>query len=381
MSARAPLTVGTFLVAAVLAMPSAGRPADDPPKAPRPDAVPKDLAPRPVTIRGDKIKLSDALKQLAEQTDIAVEDRRRKAEGDDPELKLGLKAVTFWQALDAIAKEADLRVALYQRDGKIALVDGPHVQLPTSYSGIFRLTCRRMTSVHDLESDARVTVAQVEVAWEPRFRPLLIDPRPQALVAKDDKGKDLPAEDEGGGKVPVEGRVVATTVDLRLPAPPRAAARLGQLKGSMLAVGPSKMLTFEFDTLAKEKFAKEAKQTKEGVTVRLSRIDLAPATHWAVEVTLDYPADGPKFESFQSWVVNNECFLKRAEGAGVFPNNGGYSVDSLGSSKAVLTYNFVDERGKKLVRGKPEDWKLVYRTPGPMAEVPVPFEFKDVPLP
>jgi hypothetical protein len=35
----------------------------------------------------------------------------------------------------------------------------------------------------------------------------------------------------------------------------------------------------------------------------------------------------------------------------------------------------------KLVRGKPENWKVVYRTPGPMAEVPVTFEFKDVPLP
>ena len=30
---------------------------------------------------------------------------------------LDLKGVTFWQALDALAKEADAQVSLYQRDG------------------------------------------------------------------------------------------------------------------------------------------------------------------------------------------------------------------------------------------------------------------------
>src|SRR5262249_9815856 len=150
----------------------------------------------------------------------------------------------------------------------------------------------------------------------------------------------LRTDEEPAGKVPVQGKL-ATTLDLHLPAPARKAAALGTLKGSVIMVGSPKMLEFEFDTLAKEKAAKDPKQTKEDVTVRLKRLDLA-TDHWTIQVGLDYPDQGPKFESFQSWVVNNECFLKKAQGEGIFPNKDGYSVDSLGSSKAVLSYHFLD---------------------------------------
>jgi hypothetical protein len=362
--------------------------ADDDSKVSPAAQLKKELAPKLVTLQAEEIRLSEALNQLARQTGIEVENRSKDG-ADDPELKLNMKAVTFWQALDAIAKEADRRVALYQRGGTIALADGPHVQLPVCYDGLFRIVVRRITAVHDLETDRRFCVASLEIAWEPRFRPLFLEGRPQGLVVKDENKTELHADDESGGKVPVDGKT-ATTLELRLPAPPRKVGKLGLLKGTLTLVGPTKMLDFEFDTLAKEKAAKAPQQTKDGVTVKLNRLDLA-ADHWTVEVGLEYPGDGPKFESFQSWVVNNECFLRKAEGNGQFPCNGGYSIDSLGSSKAALSYHFVDgrlrktENGRvvnlKLVRGKPEDWKLVYRTPGPMAEVPMTFEFKDVPLP
>src|SRR5262245_7891638 len=356
--------------------------------ASRPEQVKQQLAPKLVTIKAEKMRLREALKHLTKQTGIEVEDRRRDS-SDDPELKLDLKSVTFWQALDTIAKEADLRVALYQRGGAIALADGPHVRMPVCYDGLFRIAIKRITALYDLETDARAYLATLEVAWEPRLRPLFLESRPQGLTVVDDAKANLHLDDDTGGKLPVSGKI-ATTVDVRLPAPPRKAARLALLKGSMTLVGSTKVLEFEFDTLAKEKAAKEPKQTKDGVTVKLSRLDLA-ADHWTIEVSLEYPEQGPQFESFQSWVVNNECFLKKAVGEGIFPNKDGYSVDSLGSNRAVLSYHFLDGRLKKtvdgkvvnekLIRGKPEDWKLVYRTPGPMAEVGVTFAFKDVPLP
>jgi hypothetical protein len=349
--------------------------AADEPKTP----VLKELAPKLVTLKNDKIRLREALKQLAKQTDTTVEDRRRKEAADDPELKLDLANVTFWQALDVIAKEADLRVSLYQRDGKIALVDGPHIQLPVSYSGLFRCVVRRITTVHDLETDLRFCVVNLEIAWEPRFRPLFVESRPQGLVVKDDKQKELTVEEQGGGRLPITGGNAAV-VELHLPAPQRIVPRLGLLKGTLALVGSTKMLTFEFDTLAKEKAAKEPKQTQEGVTVRLSKIDLSEKTHWTVIVSLDYPSDGPKFESFQSWVVNNKIHLQRTNGEGKVENNG-FSLDSISSNKANIRYYFTEQLNKKFGGGKPEEWKVVYRAPAPFTEVTVPFEFKDVPLP
>jgi hypothetical protein len=49
--------------------------------------------------------------------------------------------------------------------------------------------------------------------------------------------------------------------------------------------------------------------------------------------------------------------------------------------KAIIRYRFGDEPDKKLILGKFSDWKLVYRTPGKIASVPIPFEFKNLELP
>ena len=44
-------------------------------------------------------------------------------------------------------------------------------------------------------------------------------------------------------------------------------------------------------------------------------------------------------------------------------------------------YRWNDDADKKILPGKPADWKFEYTTPGPVIEVPIDFEFKDVPLP
>src|SRR5438552_1968711 len=109
--------------------------------------VPKELAPRTVTFQESNISLSKALKELARQSGNQVEDRRREKD-ESRQVKLDLKTATFWQALDAIAKAADARVSLYERDGKIALVDGPHQLVPVSYSGLFRVTVKELHLHH-----------------------------------------------------------------------------------------------------------------------------------------------------------------------------------------------------------------------------------------
>ena len=379
-----------LVVSAVISLISARfASADDPKSVPSiAQTLKKELAPKLVTLQARKIKLHDALRELAKQAGIEVEDRRRPENVNDPEMKLELKKVTFWQALDHIARESNLRVNLYQRGGAIALTEGPNINLPISYDGIFRTVVRRVTAVHDLETNQHFCLITLEIAWEPRFQPLFLESKPQNLDVRDNNHEAIRPEDDSGGKVPVQGKV-ATTVELRLPAPIRRSVSLGKLKGSLLLTGPTKMIDFEFDTLAKEKASKDAKQTKDGVTVRLRKLDLA-SDHWTIEVGLEYPEDGPKFESFQSWAVNNECFLKKVGGEGVFPCNGGFSTN-IRSNNAIMEYHFLDGTLRKtvdgklvsqrLVRGRPEDWKLVYRTPGPMVEVPVTFDFKDVPLP
>jgi hypothetical protein len=124
------------------------------------------------------LPVADALKEISKQTKIAVEDRRRKKEGRA--INLNLKDATFWQALDTIAKQTDARISLYERDGVPALVDGPHVIFPVSYNGVFRIALKRLVASRDLEAANSYLVATLELAWEPHYRPFLLETMPKS---------------------------------------------------------------------------------------------------------------------------------------------------------------------------------------------------------
>jgi hypothetical protein len=353
-------------------------------KAKQPE-LPKELTPKLFTLQDKDVSVSRALAELAKQTGNEVEDRR-SSKDDSAKIKLDLKNVTFWQGLDAIAKEADAKVSLSERDEKLALVDGPHQIIPVSYSGLFRVTVKRLDAIQVLDSDTHVCLIYLEVAWEPRFRPLFMETRPDSMVVQDDKGRDVEIPDEGKGMAAI-GKRLATEVMVRVTAPHRSAIKLGSFKGKLAAMGPTETLTFTFDKLKKiEKVAEARKETQQGVSLVLR--EMVPEGQgddpvWRIGLLLEYPADGPKFESFQSWLVNNEIYLLK-EKDGIkqqFPPNLGYETDDQTEDKAIIRYRFGDEPDKKLILGNIGDWKLVYRTPGRISEIPIPFEFKDIPLP
>lgn len=338
----------------------------------------RELAPKTVTLQNPSIPLSQALDQLKQQTGIEVADLREDKTAD-PSLKLNLQRSTFWQSVDTIAREADLRVSLYEKDAQIALREGPHRELPVCYSGLFRIRVKRLTVMQDLESDARVCTINLEVAWEPRFTPLFMQSKPESLVVQDDKGVALKASEQGSGRAPLMGRIT-TQVEFQTEAPRRAASALGVLKGDLNVIGPGKMLTFTFDKLAKvdrqTPTEKVPAQTQDSVTVKLREFTTETDV-WTVGFLLEYPPGGPDFESFESWLVNNKAFLQSKSGKQF--TDSGYEIDEQSGNRAVVTYRFAEEND--LVLGEPGSWKLVYRTPGLMAKVPIHFEFKDLPLP
>ncbi len=339
----------------------------------------KGMAPSTITLQNKSVPLSEALKELAKQTGITVMDKRRDRDAD-PRLDLDFNKTTFWEAVDDIATKADLRVYLYDRSGQVALMDGPHQDLPVSHSGVFRIAVKRLTAVRDLDSEAHYWILNLEIAWEPRFQPLFLDTPMDDLVVQDAKGVTLKNLPTGSGRTPV-ARPLVTEAQVRVEAPERPTDKIGLLKGGFTVVGPSKMLTFTFDNLApidRRKPEQTLKQTKEGVTVNLRELKVEPEL-WTFGFLLEYPADGPEFESFESWLVNNKIFLVKKNGKEQFAENGGYEIDEQAGHKATLNYRFIEDN--TLTLGKPADWKLIYRTPGTIIKMPVKFEFKDLPVP
>lgn len=331
---------------------------------------PAELGGQLVTLEKSDIPLADALKEIAKQTGMTVLDRRR--DKSNPKLKLALARATFWQALDAVAREADLQVYLFDRERQVALIEGPYREMPTSFQGPFRVTLKKLATVRDLALDAHFCLAEVELAWEPRFQGFLLEPKPDSYVVKDDKGKEreiLPGEK---GRVAVDGRF-AMDFPVRFEAPARTSARLGLVQGRVAVIGSPKMLEFTFDELKPGQ-----KLVKEDVSVVLDRV-VTDGDLWTLGVSLRYPP-GPALESFESSLVSNEMFLEHRKTRQRIACNAGSNLDQ-NDNQATARYHFESDPLRKVSLGKPADWRVVYYTPGKIVEVPVTFEFKDVPLP
>jgi hypothetical protein len=362
MSSRIPalLALG-FLGLAFYFAPAADEPVKIDPK------LLKELEPKLVTLKAKDITLAKAIKAIQDQTGVEIQ-----AQADEEKHNLNLDKVPFWQAVDTLAKEWDLRIYLYGRDRKVSLVKNErgYREVPTCHSGLFRLALKRLVLVRDLEDDTAGGVATLEVAWEPRFQGFYLESKTESLVVKDDKGValELPRLDRGRSPTP-EG--IAMQIELPLPALSRKTARIGSISGTLSMIGSAKMLSFTFDKLAKGET-----QTQENVQVTLKNF-IEGKELWTVDVGLKYPPDGPKFESFQTWLLNNQAYLVHKSGKRLEP--AGYEADEQTGAVALVRYRFLSEDQKGL--GKSNEWKLVYRTPSAIVEVPIKFEFKDVPLP
>jgi hypothetical protein len=334
-----------------------------------------DVAPRTVTLQKKTITLRAALTEVKKQTGIEVVDLRR--EKTDPELSLDLAGATFWRALDTIAAQAKVVVSVYEGDGQVTLVDGVYRGYPVSYSGIFRTTLKRITVTHDFDSGNRFCTVVLETAWEPRFQPLYLD-QGSGTVSFMNDGKRESVLQPGKGSTSVHGRT-SLEFSLRLPAPERSVAKLDMIQGDLGVITPSKMLTFTFDKLSRIEKAKEVQtQTQDGVTARLFKL-LPDEDRWRVQLLLTYPRVGPRFESYQSWLVNNEISLEKKRGTSrERPVRGGVRINRGTYPRADILYYFSNKNGRLK---KPGDWKLVYRAPGRIVTVPLRYEFKDIPMP
>jgi hypothetical protein len=332
---------------------------------------------RRVTIQGDALPLAQALESLSKQSGIPVVNRLI---GESPALKLDLNGVGFWNALDVIADAAGGRIDPFGGPNGPALVPDLRkdrkLNQPVSYSGPFRVSLQRISGHIDFESGNRGCQATVQLAWEPSFKPLYLKDAPENLVIQDPVGKVIPFEPSSGTSVPVDHRPAAS-VPLSLPALPRSVANLGLVKGTYLLSGTPRLLTFSFDTVKDLEKAGKTRKTEAGVSVTVSDVTLGDRA-WTVKVTTELPPGQVRFSSYQFWHLYNEISLVHKDGKRILRSGSGVAETAGSSPRAVVSYNF--ENAARL-RANPADWRLVYRAPASIIEVPIPFEFRDVPLP
>jgi hypothetical protein len=337
-----------------------------------------------VTIKGKGIRLSEALQQLQKQSGNAITDLREQlgAEVTNPSLDLDLQGKRFFEALDQITRLAEVTSTFATGDGTIGIMAGGSMEaapgMPprakakpiVQYVGPFRIELKQIGLNRDFATGSSVANVQMEVAWEPRLRPMLLKLDSENLKVVDDRKKEVaPQVNEESDEVVVRPENPSAEINLNLTAPERDAKKLASLKVKAEITIPAGIKTFKFPSLAQKDV--NVKQGDVSVTLEDTEVD---EQVWKVNVTLVYPGQGPAFESYRQGLFNNRLWLQRADGSR-FEHNGGYSNTSSDAGKLGFEYLFVD------APGRPADYQLVYESPSKVITIPLEFEFKDIPLP
>ena len=337
-----------------------------------------------VTIKGKGIRLSEALQQLQKQTGNSVTDMREQlgTEVTNPAIDLDILGKTFFEALDAITRLGEVTSTYATGDGTVGIMAGgamdaapgspapKKVEPMVQYIGPFRVELKGLSINRDYTTGATTGNIQLEAAWEPRLRPMLLKLDYEKLKILDDRKKEVaPQVNMESNEVVVRPENPSSEINLNITAPDRDAKKLASLKVKAELTIPAGMKTFKFPSLAEKNVT--SKQGDVSMTLEDTEVD---EQVWKVNVTLAYPGEGPAFESYRQGLFNNRLWLQRADGSR-FEHNGGFSNTASDGGKLGFEYLFVD------APGKPADYQFIYESPSKVITIPLEFEFKDIPLP
>jgi hypothetical protein len=304
-----------------------------------------------VTLRDNSLSPAIAVRAIREQTTIDVDVSALDA---GKTFALDLQNADFWTSVGQLA----------DRTGSKITMSGTGVKLrpgksysPVSVNGPFRFTVRDVYAKIDLESGRSGYEVILEVCWEPWLLAYRMDSTPSVLSAKSDSGKNIEV-----AKDATRGLTSGHSATLLVrPAATRADKTI-TLTGSVRVTIADKLLTFRFDANKPQ-----AVPAQEGVGVSITKSGVDGAD-WFVVIDVKQPKSDVIAESY-------EYGLFRHNEARLIPTKGDPIVADL-VEPADLRYGFKG-RAKQVGPG----WKLEYRTPGPLREIIVPFELKDIRLP
>lgn len=332
--------------------------------------------PSVVTLNGD-MPLSEALAALEKQTGNIIIDFRPQfsQERTDPDVTVDFDKTTFWVALDRVLDQAKMTVYNFSgREGVVAVVARNEMEQLRSergcYSGLFRFEGVAMQARRSLRNPQQHSLRLVfETAWEPRLSPIMLELALDEVRAASDAGDTVAVDSRTSRlEIPVEAGIASAELQVPLSLPDRSVKKIASLKGTLIALLPGRVETFEFDDLEN---ARSVEQPKAGVTVILDQVrknaDLIEAR---VRVRFDKADDA--LDSHRGWVYDNEAYLVDPQGQQM--DNAGLQAYRQEADEVVVAYLFDYE-------GDLDDCKLVYKTPVLIVKMPIEYELKDIELP
>ena len=333
-------------------------------------------------VTGSKVRLPDrpilfsaALESLRQQTGNRITDLRGQLNQGaiDGEVLMDGAETTFWQALDRLARQAEVAYYPYTEDRSVGLGGAPMGQQPVAYAGAFRFSIQRIVLQTDYSGPEARSLCRIpmQVAFEPRLRPLLIEVVADRLGATDDRDRELTFDGPESLSMKVDASSNSFEMILRLKAPPRDANEIAVLNGGLTVMLPARTDEFVFPLPNQKRTSKRSA----GLNVTLASVEDDDGI-WAVPVYIERSEDGSTddVESHLRSAVEAEAFLRKKDGTR-FDQNGGTATLEAQPGKFGIEYLFVDAPGTL------DDYELVVRIPVGLTRLPIEFSFRNLALP
>lgn len=329
-----------------------------------------------VTLQGE-MTLSAALAAVQQQTGNRIVDFRQRfgQQPGDPKLKLDLDKAPFWTAFDAILDQAGLTLYNFSGEAKaLAVVARDPAELDRAsravYQGLFRFEALRVQALRDLRNPANHSLRlALEITWEPRVSPILLQIPLGGLRAADEAARQLEIGSKRANlEVPVENAIPAAEVQIPLALPERSVTRIASLEGQLSALVPGRVEAFEFSNL---EAAEPVEQSRAGVTVVLEQVRKNVEVY-EVRLRVRFDAAQNALESHRNWIYNNEAYFVAPDGQR-FEHVGQQAFRQAENEVGV---GYLSDR-----EGGLAGCKFVYKTPAVLIQMPVAFQLKDIPLP
>ncbi|AWM37283.1 hypothetical protein C1280_09760 [Gemmata obscuriglobus] len=281
----------------------------------------------------------------------------------------------FWSALQQSADTSGARIVVRESGARVELLPRGDSKEIAATSGPFRVVAKGVTGRALLDAGATFHEVALLAHWEPRLKVYRIDTTPRVSKVTDDRGSKLR---DTGGSAQVLPSGATAEMKVQIEGVPRTAQRLTALAGAFHATVADRLLEFKFEAPGG---ALPPPQTLGGVTGALKKLQKKGNT-WEVVLELGYPSGQPVFQSFegQPWLRDNRLRLRSPDGNFVTIDE--YEIPQPEQTSPLRVIHRFDENAKAgFANPTGKGWALVYETPAPLADVTVPFEFKDVPLP
>ncbi len=311
-----------------------------------------------------EVSVSSALRTIRQQTGYLIEFNPMLEDQYLNKLIPYRGAIDFWEMMIDIGEVCKRDLDWKAQGAKIVFNAEKRFTRIRSITGSFILQAKEIRCQKSLEDGQVLYELICELFWEPKYEMFRVDEL-KLLGGKDNNQTELVSEYH---KTPSMVRGYQHTLKIPLKGLTRKSKQIDRLELELMVTGCQELLLFrETDINKPEK--KEQKQ----VGFELTEIK-SDSSFTSFSIHLSYPKENASFESFETyWLDKNRLIL-------IDPSGTKIPIDSFESNGDQLTYHLKTARLNKIKKDW-QGWKLEYRTPSIIRDIPLRFELKNIQLP